>query len=134
MLSTVQRLADGTVFGSGAGVVVLKTLARAQSDGDHIYAVIRGSAVNNDGGDKLSYTATSVAGQRACAQAALAAAGVKPASVGYVEAHGTATLLGDPLEVDALNQVYGEGLRDRCGLGSLKGNVGHLEAAAGVLG
>ncbi|MBL8826079.1 MAG: polyketide synthase dehydratase domain-containing protein [Planctomycetaceae bacterium] len=126
--------ADGTVFGNGAGLVVLKTLNRALADGDRIYAVIRGSAINNDGGDKLSYTASSVAGQIQCVRAALAAAGVEHSTIGYVEAHGTATLLGDPLEVDALNQAYGDGKHHRCGIGSFKGNIGHLEAAAGVIG
>src|SRR5207253_111653 len=93
--------AQGTIFGSGLGLVVLKPLARALADGDHTYAVIRGSAVNNDGGSKLSYTASSVEGQTAATREALAVAGVDPGTISYVEAHGTATYLGDPLEVDA---------------------------------
>ena len=126
--------ANGTVFGSGSGIVVLKSLDRALADGDHIYALIRGSASNNDGSKKLSYTSTSVVGQESCIRAALAAAGVDRSSISYIEAHGTATFMGDPLEIDALNRVYGDGVNDRCGVGSVKGNVGHLEAAAGVIG
>ncbi|MFL5339449.1 MAG: SDR family NAD(P)-dependent oxidoreductase [Gemmataceae bacterium] len=124
--------ARGTLFGSGVGVVVLKPLDAAVADGDHVYAVIRGTAMNNDGSEKLSYAAASVEGQERCIRAAFVAAGVEPATVGYVEAHGTATALGDPVEVDALNRVFGR--RGRCGVGSVKGNVGHLEAAAGIIG
>jgi acyl transferase domain-containing protein/NADPH:quinone reductase-like Zn-dependent oxidoreductase/aryl carrier-like protein len=126
--------ANGTVFGSGVGAVLLKSLERAEADGDHIYAVVRGSAINNDGGDKLSYTASSVAGQVACMQAALAAASVDPATIDYVEGHGAATLLGDPLEIEALNRAYGQRPTGRCAVGSVKGNIGHLEAAAGIIG
>jgi acyl transferase domain-containing protein/acyl carrier protein len=124
--------ACGTLFGSGVGVVVLKPLDRAVADGDHIYALVLGSALNNDGGDKLSYTAASVDGQERCIRAAFVAAQVEPATIGYVEAHGTATALGDPIEIDALNRVFGKA--GRCSIGSVKGNVGHLEAAAGVIG
>ncbi len=129
--------ARGTVGGSGIGIVVLKRLEDALADGDTIHAVLLGSAVNNDGGTaKAGYTAPSVAGQAAVIAAALAAAGVSPESVGYVEAHGSGTPLGDPIEVAALNQVFGRGTR-RAGsslLGSVKTNVGHLDAAAGVTG
>ncbi|HWC90443.1 MAG TPA: polyketide synthase, partial [Pirellulales bacterium] len=126
--------ANGTVFGSGVGAVLLKSLERAEADGDHIYAVVRGSAINNDGGDKLSYTASSVAGQVACMQAALAAASIDPATIDYVEGHGAATLLGDPLEIEALNRAYGQRPTGCCAVGSVKGNIGHLEAAAGIIG
>jgi acyl transferase domain-containing protein len=127
--------AAGTVFGSGVGIVVLKPLERALADGDAIRAVIRGSAVNNDGAGKIGYTAPSVAGQAAVVRDALAAAGVEPATVSYVEAHGTGTALGDPVEVAALTEAFGGGLPPgSCALGSVKGNLGHLDTAAGVAG
>jgi amino acid adenylation domain-containing protein len=133
-----DREAQGTVFGNGAGVVVLKPLARARSDGDHVYAVIKGSAINNDGGEKVGYTAPSVEGQAAVIAAALAAADVPAASVGYVEAHGTGTPMGDPIEVAALAAAFGSGGAGaggaRCALGSIKPNVGHLDTAAGIAG
>ncbi len=127
--------AAGTVTGSGAGVVVLKRYEEAVADGDPIRAVIRGTAINNDGAAKVGFTAPSVAGQAAVVSEALSAAGVRPEEVGYVEAHGTATPLGDPIEVAALHQVFGAGRGPgSCGLGSIKGNLGHLDAAAGVAG
>ena len=131
--------AAGTVFGSGAGLVVLKPLAAALADGDTVHAVIRGTAINNDGGRKLGYTAPSIAGQAAVVAAALAAAGVEPESLGYVEAHGTGTALGDPIEVAALREVWSRGGARRqpagsCALGSVKSNVGHLDTAAGICG
>jgi acyl transferase domain-containing protein/NADPH:quinone reductase-like Zn-dependent oxidoreductase/short-subunit dehydrogenase/acyl carrier protein len=127
--------AAGTIFGSGAGIVVLRPLADALAAGDPVRAVLRGSAVNNDGGLKVSYSASSTEGQARAMAEALAIAGVDPATIGYVEAHGTATELGDPVEVAALAQALGRGRRDRrCGLGSVKSNVGHLEAAAGIAG
>ena len=128
--------AQGTVFGSGVGVVVLKRLADALADGDQIYAVIKGSAITNDGAAKVGFTAPSVDGQAAAIRQAIAAAGVDPATIGYVEAHGTGTPLGDPIEVAALTQAY-RAWTDRtgfCALGTLKPNVGHLDAAAGVAG
>ncbi len=125
--------AAGTVSGDGLGIVVLKRLARALEDGDTVHAVIRGSAINNDGSDKAGYTAPSVKGQAAVIAEALAVAGVEAASVSYVEAHGTATALGDPIEVAALNQVFGH-TGGTCALGSVKSNIGHLDAAAGVAG
>jgi acyl transferase domain-containing protein len=124
----------GTVFGSGAGVVVLRRLADALADGDTIYAVIRGSAVNNDGAQKVGYLAPSVGGQARAVAEALAVSGVEPDTVSYVEAHGTGTPVGDPIEVAALTQAYREGT-DRvgyCGIGSVKSNIGHLDTAAGV--
>ncbi|TWB37256.1 non-ribosomal peptide synthetase/type I polyketide synthase [Nitrospirillum pindoramense] len=129
--------ADGTTSGSGLAVVLLKPLAAAQADGDTIHAVIRGSAVNNDGTDKVSYTAPSVAGQARVIRQALAAAGVDAGTIGYVEAHGTGTRLGDPVEVRALAQALGDAAGTRahpCVLGAVKGNIGHLDTAAGVAG
>jgi amino acid adenylation domain-containing protein len=128
--------AAGVVAGSGAAVVVLKRLSDALADGDHIHAVIRGTAINNDGSAKVGYTAPSVEGQAAVIAAALAHADVDPATIGYVEAHGTGTPVGDPIEVAALTRAWNprSGDRRRCALGSLKTNVGHLDAAAGVAG
>jgi amino acid adenylation domain-containing protein len=124
--------AQGTVPGNGLGLVVLKRLDDALADGDTIHAVIRGSAVNNDGSDKVGFTAPSVDGQAAVIREALARAGVSPESIGYVEAHGTGTPLGDPIEVTALRQVFGT--EGSVALGSVKTNLGHLDAAAGVTG
>ncbi|WGT63445.1 amino acid adenylation domain-containing protein [Variovorax paradoxus] len=128
--------AQGTVFSDGAAVVLLKRLADAQADGDTIYAVLRSAAVNNDGGAKASFTAPSVDGQAAVIRAALAAANVEARSISYVEAHGTATPMGDPIEVEALTCAYGEhtDALGFCALGSLKSNVGHMVTAAGAAG
>jgi amino acid adenylation domain-containing protein len=125
---------DGTVFGSGAGVVVLKPLDRAMADGDHIYAVVKGSAVNNDGNRKVGYTAPSIEGQAEVIREAQQIAGVEPETVTYIEAHGTGTALGDPVEVEALTEAFNTEKRGFCGIGSVKTNVGHLDAAAGVAG
>ncbi len=126
--------ARGTVFGSGVGVMVLKRLEDALADGDPIRAVIRGSATNNDGADKASFTAPSVEGQTAVVLEALAASGLDADSISYVEAHGTGTPLGDPIEVLALTNAYraSTGRRGFCALGSVKSNLGHLDAAAGM--
>ena len=124
--------ANGTVSGDGVGVVVLKRLGDAVAAGDVIRAVIRGSAVNNDGGRKVGFTAPSVSGQARVIGEALAVSGVEPRTIGYVEGHGTGTRLGDPLEVAALNEAY-EGAT-RIALGSVKPNIGHLDTAAGVVG
>ena len=127
--------ANGYVRGEGAGIVVLKPLSRALADGDPIYAVIRGGAVNQDGRTN-GLTAPSGPAQEAVLRAAYRHAGVAPERVDYIEAHGTGTPLGDPIELAALGAVLGEG-RDagrRCALGSVKTNIGHLEAAAGVAG
>jgi phthiocerol/phenolphthiocerol synthesis type-I polyketide synthase E len=128
--------AAGTIFGSGVGVVTLKRLADALADGDHIHAVIKGSAINNDGSLKVSYTAPSVEGQAEVIASAQAIAGVDPETIGYVEAHGTGTSLGDPIEVTALTKVFREstGRKGYCALGSIKSNLGHLDAAAGIAG
>src|SRR5262245_25129270 len=126
--------AQGTIFGSGVALVLLKDLPTAIADGDHIYAVIRGSAINNDGADKISYTASSVAGQARAMVEAISLAGISPDDIGYVECHGTGTIVGDPLEVDALTRAFRTKTK-RCGfcaIGSVKTNIGHLEQTAGV--
>lgn len=126
--------AKGTVGGSGAGVVVLKRLEDALEAGDDIRAVIRGWAINNDGAGKAAYTAPSAAGQSAVIAEALAMAGVEPNSIQYIEAHGTGTPLGDPIEITALTQAFGEVPNQDpfCAIGSVKTNIGHLDTAAGV--
>jgi amino acid adenylation domain-containing protein len=125
--------AAGTVFGNGAGVVALKRLSEAVRDGDRIYALIRGSAVTNDGARKPGFAAPSIEGQREAIAAALAAARVDASAIGYVEAHGTGTPLGDRVELAGLREALGdEGVP--CVLGSVKSNVGHLDTAAGVIG
>jgi amino acid adenylation domain-containing protein len=128
--------ARGTVSGSGVGVVVLKRLEDALADGDHVHAVIKGSAVNNDGSAKVGYTAPSVEGQAEAIAEAQRAAGVSPETITYVEAHGTGTPLGDPIEMAALTQVFRRGTDEKgfCAVGSLKTNLGHLDTAAGVAG
>ncbi|MBM3093834.1 amino acid adenylation domain-containing protein [Ensifer sp. T173] len=128
--------AAGTVFGSGAGIVLLKRLEDALRDGDRIFAVIRGYGINNDGSDKIGFTAPSVEGQADAISSALANGGVDPSTIGYVECHGTATPLGDPIEFGGLRSAFAEAgdKRQLCALGSVKGNVGHLDAAAGVSG
>jgi acyl transferase domain-containing protein len=128
--------ASGGVFGSGVGVVVLRRLEDAARDGDTIHAVLLGSAVNNDGSGKVSYLAPSVDGQALAIEEALAFAGVGPASIQYVEAHGSGTAMGDPIEVAALTRAFRRGTLERafCGLGSIKTNIGHLDTAAGVAG
>ncbi len=127
--------AAGTVFGSGVGVVVLRRLADAIADGDHIHAVIKATAINNDGGNKAGYLAPSVNGQAAAIVEAHALAGVEADSIGYVECHGTGTYLGDPIEVEALTQAFRQSTQRRgfCRIGSVKTNIGHLDTAAGVV-
>ena len=128
--------AGGTVFGDGVGLVVLKRADEAIRDGDHILAVIRGFAVNNDGSTKVSYMAPSVDGQAEAIATAQALAGIDVATIRYIEAHGTGTSLGDPIEVAALTKAFRAGTCERqfCALGAVKGNIGHLEAASGVAG
>ncbi|MDJ0835375.1 MAG: LLM class flavin-dependent oxidoreductase, partial [Acidobacteriota bacterium] len=126
--------AGGSIFGSGAGAVLLKPLARALADGDTVHAVIRGSATNNDGNAKISYTAPSIEGQIEVIRAALHNAEVTPESIGFIEGHGTATELGDPIEVAALQQVFAGTEAGGRVLGSVKSNMGHLDTAAGVAG
>ncbi|MGW5747699.1 SDR family NAD(P)-dependent oxidoreductase, partial [Amycolatopsis sp. NPDC003861] len=132
---TFDAQAHGSMFGDGATVVVLKKLGAALRDGDHIWSVIRGSAMNNDGALKVGYTAPSVGGQSRVIADAMADARVAAEDVGYVEAHGTATELGDPIEVAALTRAFGDTAEKQyCALGSVKPNVGHLDRAAGTAG
>ena len=128
--------ANGTILGHGAGVVVLKRLFEAMEDGDNIQAIIRGSAVNNDGSNKVGYTAPSVDSQASVIRSALAVARVPSDTITYVEAHGTGTVLGDPIELTALSKAFrsATGKKRDCAIGALKTNIGHLDAAAGVAG
>jgi acyl transferase domain-containing protein/SAM-dependent methyltransferase len=128
--------AQGTIVGSGVGIVVLKRLAAALDDGDNVRAVILGVGINNDGSDKAGYTAPSFRGQAGAVRTAQATAGISSESIGYIEAHGTGTILGDPIELSALIDVFRE-QTDRtgfCAIGSVKSNFGHLSCAAGVAG
>jgi acyl transferase domain-containing protein/NAD(P)-dependent dehydrogenase (short-subunit alcohol dehydrogenase family)/acyl carrier protein len=128
--------AEGTIFGNGAGVVVLKPLAAAQAAGDRIYAVVKGTASNNDGAGKVGFTAPSSWGQEDVCAEAMARAGVSPESVTFMEGHGTGTALGDPIEVNALSSAFRRhtGRTGYCALGSVKSNVGHLQIASGIAG
>ena len=128
--------AQGTIVGSGVGLVVLKRLVDAVEAGDNIRAVVIGLGINNDGNDKVGYTAPSTRGQAAAIRAAHRSAGIDAESIGYVEAHGTGTILGDPIELSALTEVFRESTDRRgfCGIGSAKSNFGHLSCAAGVTG
>jgi amino acid adenylation domain-containing protein len=128
--------AQGTVIGNGAGVVVLKPLASAVADGDRIYAVIKGSMINNDGALKAGYTAPNPNAQATVIAQAQAAAGVAADTITYVEAHGTGTPIGDPIEITALTKAFcaGSTRKGFCAIGSVKTNIGHLDAAAGVAG
>lgn len=141
---TFDAEAQGTIFGNGAGVVILKRLTQAIEDGDTIHAVIKGSAVNNDGALRVGYSAPGVEGQTAVVRAALANAEVAADTISYVEAHGTATALGDPIEVSALTQAFRQSASSNdssdssskgyCAIGSVKTNIGHLAEAAGIAG
>jgi acyl transferase domain-containing protein len=126
--------AGGTVPGYGVAIVVLRRLRDALADSDHIRAVIRGTAVNNDGSAKFGFTSPSVQAQAEVIAAAQSVAAVAPETIGYIEAHGTATTLGDPIEVAGLTQAFGTQRRGYCAIGSVKANIGHLDAAAGVAG
>jgi len=134
-IRTFDAKATGIVFGSGIGLVMLKPLENAIRDGDTVYAVIKGSAVNNDGLEKLSYTASSYKGQVECISKALARTQISPETIQYIETHGTGTVMGDPIEVAALTDVFKQynTHEQSCGLGSVKSNVGHLDTAAGVV-
>ncbi|HEX8078656.1 MAG TPA: SDR family NAD(P)-dependent oxidoreductase [Jatrophihabitans sp.] len=132
---TFDADAHGSMFGDGVAVVALKRLDQAIADHDTVLAVIRGSAINNDGALKFSYQAPSLDGQRRCVTSAIANAGVRPSDISYVEAHGTATEVGDPMEVAALTSAFGATAdKQYCLLGSVKPNVGHLDRASGVTG
>jgi iturin family lipopeptide synthetase A len=128
--------ADGTVGGNGVAAILLKPLDRARADGDPIRAVILGTAVTNDGAQKAGFTAPGVAGQAAAVQAALDRAGVEPSTIGYIEAHGTGTPMGDPIEVAGLTRAFRSGTDQTgfCALGSVKANIGHLDCCAGLAG
>ncbi|WP_414529158.1 SDR family NAD(P)-dependent oxidoreductase [Nodularia chucula] len=128
--------AQGTTIGNGVGVVVLKRLSDALADGDCIHAVIKGSAINNDGSGKVGYTAPSVNGQAEVIAEAMMLAGVEPETINYIEAHGTGTALGDPIEISALTNVFRESTNRKgfCAIASVKTNIGHLDAAAGIAG
>lgn len=125
--------ANGTVFGSGAGVIVLKRLEDALEDGDNILCVIKGSAINNDGQNKVGYTAPSLSGQQAVINSAIRDANIPVDTISAIETHGTGTKMGDPIEFDALTTVF-NGVQKKCSIGSVKGNIGHLENAAGIAG
>ncbi len=132
---TFDADASGTASGEGGGVVVLKRLTEAISDRDHIYAVIRSTASNNDGNLKVGYAAPGIKGQAECILAARKLAGIPAESIGYIEAHGTATRLGDAVEISALNEAFGgDGKNKYCAIGSVKSNIGHLDVAAGIAG
>jgi acyl transferase domain-containing protein/NADPH:quinone reductase-like Zn-dependent oxidoreductase/acyl carrier protein len=128
--------AKGTLFGNGGGVVALKRLSDALEAGDQIRAVIKGTAINNDGTAKMTYTAPSVDGQAKVIARALRISGVDPGSIGYIEAHGTGTPLGDPIEIAALTEAFGQGdvAEPFCAIGAVKAQIGHLGAGAGVAG
>ncbi|MCK4258170.1 MAG: amino acid adenylation domain-containing protein [Halanaerobiales bacterium] len=125
---------SGTVSGNGCGAVLLKPLSAAKRDGDNIYAVIKGSAINNDGLEKIGYTAPSVAGQQYVIKTALQRAGLSSEDINYIEAHGTGTKMGDPIEIEALKQAWKTDKKGYCSIGSVKANIGHLDSAAGVAG
>ena len=131
-----DQAASGTSFGSGVGIVALRRLEDALRDGDRIYALVKGSAVNNDGAGKVGYLAPSVDGQAAAVTEALAVAGVDADAIEFVEAHGSGTPIGEPIEVAALTQAFARSTQRKgfCGLGSVKSNIGHLDTAAGVAG
>ncbi|MFV0607169.1 MAG: amino acid adenylation domain-containing protein [Niabella sp.] len=132
---TFDAEAKGTIFSDGVGAVLLKSLQEAQKDGDTIYAIIKGVGVNNDGGDKGSFSAPSTEGQYGAIHMAIKDAHVNPANISYVEAHGTATPLGDPIEIEGLKMAFGnQDQKQYCALGSVKTNMGHLTHAAGVAG
>jgi amino acid adenylation domain-containing protein len=128
--------AEGTVFSNGLGTVVLKRLKDALNDNDSIVCVIKGVSTNNDGCNKMSFAAPSVQGQLACILAAQQSAGVEANSIQYIEAHGTGTLIGDPIEMEALSKAFRKTSRAQqfCAVGSLKGNIGHTHVAAGIAG
>ncbi len=126
--------ANGTLFGDGVGLVMLKQLEDATADGDRIYAIIKASAANNDGRRKVGFTAPSVEGQVEVIQAALYMAEVEPESIRFIECHGTGTLMGDPIEIEGLTKAFNTDKKQFCAVASIKSNVGHLHAAAGVAG
>ena len=133
---TFDARANGTIFGNGVAAILLKRLDDAVADGDEIYAVIRGWGLNNDGDRKPGYTAPSIDGQVEAVAKAQAMAGIEGDTITYIEAHGTGTSLGDPIEIDALSQVFRRSTDENqyCAIGSVKTNVGHLDCVAGIAG
>src|SRR5262249_5946508 len=132
-----DRDASGTVFSNGLGIVVLRRLRDALEQGDTIYAVIKGAALNNDGSSKVSFSAPSVDGHAQVIAMAQALGGIDPNTISYIDAHGTGASLGDPIEIAGLTQAFragGASGNGYCAIGSLKTNIGHLDAAAGVAG
>ncbi|WP_367865337.1 amino acid adenylation domain-containing protein [Pedobacter sp. WC2423] len=129
-----DKEAAGTVGGNGAGLVVLKRLEHALRDGDHIHAVIKGSATNNDGNQKVGFAAPSVEGQAKVIRDAIKKANIHADTISYIEAHGTGTVLGDPIEIAGLTKAFNTGVKNSCAIGSVKTNIGHLDVAAGVAG
>jgi len=134
-----DKKADGVVFGNGLGLVLLKKAETAIKDGDHIYAIIKSSAISNDGKGKVSYGATCVKGQLTSIHDALSKARIDASTIGFVESHGTGTLMGDPIEVSALSKAFFQNTkapdkRNYCALGAVKTNVGHLDSASGIVG
>lgn len=126
--------AQGTVYSDGAGAVILKPLEDALEDNDNIHAIIKGSAINNDGNQKIGFAAPSARGQMKVIRDAIKASDVAPESITFVETHGTGTPVGDPIEVEALSKAFNTEKREYCAIGSVKSNIGHLDAAAGVVG
>ncbi|WPV66532.1 polyketide synthase [Chitinophaga sp. LS1] len=126
--------ATGTLFSNGAGVVVIKRLEDAIAEGDHIYAIIRGSAINNDGNEKSGFSTPAIAGQADVIRTAMDIAEVDPETITMVECHGTGTRIGDSVELEGLRQAFNTKKRGYCGVGSVKGNIGHLDVVAGVAG
>jgi len=133
-IRSFDEQANGTVFGNGVAAVALKRLKDAITDGDTIYAAIKGSGINNDGNRKVGYSAPSTKGQAEVIKAALQMAEIEPESIGYIEAHGTGTTIGDPIEIDALRQAFNTNKKNFCKIGTVKTNVGHLDAASGITG
>tara|TARA_R110002072_G_scaffold271344_1_gene431324 strand:- start:5751 stop:7439 length:1689 start_codon:yes stop_codon:yes gene_type:complete len=126
--------ADGTIDGAGVGVLVLKRLEDAVNAKDNIWGVIKGSAINNDGNSKVNFTAPSVDQQMAVMEKALEVSGIKSSDVSYIEGHGTGTVIGDAIELTALDEVYGVSGNNNCYIGSVKANIGHLDVASGIIG
>ncbi|WP_051908356.1 type I polyketide synthase [Candidatus Odyssella acanthamoebae] len=133
---TFDASASGTIFGSGCGVVVLKRLSDALANNDSIYMVIKGSAINNDGSNKVNYSSPGVEGQTLVILEAIEASGINPETISYVEAHGTGTLMGDPVEIHGLTKAFRSYTQKRqfCAIGSIKSNIGHLDIASGIAG
>ncbi|MDO6851923.1 beta-ketoacyl synthase N-terminal-like domain-containing protein [Priestia megaterium] len=130
-----DKQASGTIKGNGCGLIVLKDLKQAIQDEDNIYGIIKGTSINNDGSDKIGYSAPSINGQSEAITEALYLSNLKGKDVGYIEAHGTGTPLGDPIEIQALSEAYGgNNPESKCAVGSLKANIGHLDSAAGIAG